>query len=47
LRQSLLLYLTIIKCIPIFSIDGILSTIFGVEQFIGGTKINFDWQADY
>jgi hypothetical protein len=28
----------------IVSMDGILSTIFGVEQFIGGTKINFDWQ---
>jgi hypothetical protein len=26
--------------------DGILSTIFGVEQFIGGTKINFDWQEN-
>ena len=26
---------------PIVSIDGILSTIFGVEQLIGGTKNKF------
>jgi hypothetical protein len=40
-QSSVTIFNPPLKCIPIFSIDGILSTIFGVEQFIGGNKNKF------
>jgi hypothetical protein len=38
---SVTIFLTIKRCASIVSMDGILSTIFGVEQLIGGNKNKF------